>query len=118
MLKEQPSFYWRRNMACSFEEDANAKGHILEAVGVDNVLWATDYPHPDSTWPHSQEVVSNLFGGLSDVDRAKIAGGNAETAVQTGGAGGGLAAVTPVSLRRCGRSRCGPTPWGPSPAPS
>ena len=78
MLKEQPSFYWRRNMACSFEEDANAKGHILEAVGVDNVLWATDYPHPDSTWPHSQEVVSNLFGGLSDEHRAKIAGGNAE----------------------------------------
>ena len=78
MLKEQPSFYWRRNMACSFEEDANAKGHILEAVGVDNVLWATDYPHPDSTWPHSQEVVTNLFGDLSDGDRAKIAGGNAE----------------------------------------
>ena len=78
MLKEQPSFYWRRNMACSFEEDANAKGHILEAVGVDNVLWATDYPHPDSTWPHSQEVVSNLFGDLSNEHRAKIAGGNAE----------------------------------------
>ena len=78
MLKEQPSFYWRRNMACSFEEDVNAKGHILDAVGVDNVLWATDYPHTDSPWPHSQEVVSNLFGDLPDADRAKIAAENAE----------------------------------------
>ena len=45
---------------------------------MDTVLWATDGQHPDSTWPHSQEVVTNLFGDLSDGDRAKIAGGNAE----------------------------------------
>ena len=60
------------------KRDVNAKGHILDAVGVDNVLWATDYPHTDSPWPHSQEVVSNLFGDLPDADRAKIAAENAE----------------------------------------
>ena len=110
MLQEQPSFYWRRNMACSFEEDANAKGHILEAIGVDNVLWATDYPHPDSPWPHSQEVgvqpVRRPAGRGPGQDRRRERG----TAVQTGGAGGSLTAVSPVVLERCGSAPRGALP--------
>ena len=109
MLQEQPSFYWRRNMACSFEEDANAKGHILEAIGVNNVLWATDYPHPDSPWPHSQEVVSNCSrpaGRGPGQDRRRERG----TAVQTGGAGGSLTAS-----RRSYWNAVGAPPEGRSP---
>ena len=29
----------------------------LDRLGVDDAMWASDYPHPDSTWPESQKVV-------------------------------------------------------------
>jgi predicted TIM-barrel fold metal-dependent hydrolase len=44
---------------------------------VDNFLWASDYPHPEGSWPHSAEAIERQMGGLSDESRAKILGPNA-----------------------------------------
>ena len=38
---------------------------LLDEVGVDNVLFETDYPHSDSTWPHSREMAALQFGHLA-----------------------------------------------------
>jgi predicted TIM-barrel fold metal-dependent hydrolase len=76
MLKELPSSYWQSNMAATFEEDTFgvAQRHIL---GVDNLLWATDYPHPDSTWPDSQKVLDTHFSDVPIEEARQIIGGNA-----------------------------------------
>jgi predicted TIM-barrel fold metal-dependent hydrolase len=49
----------------------------LPTVGVDHVMFETDYPHGDGTWPDSQQVFSDVFGALSREDQAKIGHENA-----------------------------------------
>lgn len=74
-IKEKPSFYWHRNMAATFETD-HVGMRLLDLIGYENLMFATDYPHPDSTWPNSQKVVQEHFAGL-DRDKVElIASGN------------------------------------------
>lgn len=76
VLKEKPSFYWHRQMAATFEEDELGI-ELRELIGVENMMWATDYPHPDSTWPHSQEVISTHFDHIPIEEARLMIGGNA-----------------------------------------
>jgi predicted TIM-barrel fold metal-dependent hydrolase len=76
MLKEKPSFYWHRQLAFTFEEDEFGVAH-RHRLGVDNLMWATDYPHPDSTWPHSQQVIETHFRDVPVDEARRIIGGNA-----------------------------------------
>ncbi len=75
-LPKLPSEYWYANMAATFEEDVVGM-KLLDELGVDNVMWATDYPHPDSTWPVSQEVITEHFSGVEPGVMRRIVGGNA-----------------------------------------
>jgi len=75
MLEELPSTFWFRQCHATFEDDMVGM-EILDRIGVDNVLWASDYPHPDCTWPESQDVVVKHFAHLPDEDRDKIVFGN------------------------------------------
>jgi predicted TIM-barrel fold metal-dependent hydrolase len=75
-LREQPSHYWRTNMYASFEEDEFGVS-VRHEIGVENLLWATDYPHPDSTWPHSQQVIHDHFADVPVAEMQLIVGGNA-----------------------------------------
>jgi predicted TIM-barrel fold metal-dependent hydrolase len=43
-----------------------------EIVGVDNLMFATDYPHTASTWPHSMDVVERDTAALSAEERRKL----------------------------------------------
>ena len=74
-ISEKPSFYWHRNMAATFEQDL-AGIRLLDLLGIENLMWATDYPHPDSTWPRSQEILQNHFKDLPKDDVEAIASGN------------------------------------------
>jgi predicted TIM-barrel fold metal-dependent hydrolase len=74
-ISEKPSFYWHRNMAATFEQDL-AGIRLLDLLGIENLMWATDYPHPDSTWPRSREVLTNHFKDLPRDDIELIASGN------------------------------------------
>jgi predicted TIM-barrel fold metal-dependent hydrolase len=75
-LPKLPSEYWYSNMAATFEEDVVAM-KLLDELGVDNVMWATDYPHPDCTWPESQQVIHEHFDDMPPDVMRKIIGGNA-----------------------------------------
>ena len=75
-LPKLPSEYWYANMAATFEEDVVGM-KLLEELGVDNVMWATDYPHPDSTWPESQKVLHEHFDTVLPDTMRRIVGGNA-----------------------------------------
>jgi predicted TIM-barrel fold metal-dependent hydrolase len=71
-----PSDFFRRNVFISFQEDE--LGIQLRAhVGVENLLWGSDYPHAESTFPRSREIVDRILQGIPEVEQAQIAGGNA-----------------------------------------
>jgi predicted TIM-barrel fold metal-dependent hydrolase len=49
----------------------------LDAVGVDNVTFETDYPHSDSTWPHTKKVAEDIMRDLTQEEVDKICRTNA-----------------------------------------
>lgn len=72
-----PQEVWDRQFYATIEDDpaALATRHL---IGVDNLMWGSDYPHTDSTWPCSLEVIEEMFEGVSDEDREKITRRNVE----------------------------------------
>jgi predicted TIM-barrel fold metal-dependent hydrolase len=74
--KEAPSHYWRTNISYTFMRDRTA---ILarDIIGVDRLMWSSDFPHGDSTWPDSQAVIDEQFEGVSDADQRAILHDNA-----------------------------------------
>jgi predicted TIM-barrel fold metal-dependent hydrolase len=46
-------------------------------IGVDNLMWGSDYPHAESTWPRSRQVLEAILEGVPEAERQKIAGANA-----------------------------------------
>jgi predicted TIM-barrel fold metal-dependent hydrolase len=52
--------------------------HCLDLIGEDNVMCETDYPHSDTTWPHSIQSAMKLIGHLPKVTQHKLLRGNAE----------------------------------------
>jgi predicted TIM-barrel fold metal-dependent hydrolase len=48
-----------------------------ERIGIDNILLEADYPHCDSTWPHTQRTIEEEIGGLPADDIRKITWENA-----------------------------------------
>jgi predicted TIM-barrel fold metal-dependent hydrolase len=76
VISEPPSFYWYRQGHATFIED-HAGVKLRYEAGLENVMWSSDYPHSDSTWPRSREVVEEHFGGVPDVERKKIVHENA-----------------------------------------
>ena len=63
-------------MAATFQEDEFGIKN-RHGVGIENLMWATDYPHPDSTWPHSQQVIHTHFHAVPLEETLKMIGGNA-----------------------------------------
>ena len=75
-LQLRPSEYFRRQVWATFQKDAAGLA-LLEAIGEDRVMWASDYPHPDSTWPHSREVIARQMGHLPAATVRKVTCDNA-----------------------------------------
>ena len=46
-------------------------------MGVDNIMWSTDYPHHGNDWPYSRKVIEETMGNLPAEERHKIVAGNA-----------------------------------------
>lgn len=62
-LAAKPSEIFRRQVFATFEEEPLGP-QLIPLLGPDNFMWASDYPHPDSTFPHSREAVASAFAGL------------------------------------------------------
>ena len=56
-LPELPSTYFARQVFATYEEDELGL-ELIARIGADNVMWASDYPHGDSTWPHSSKALT------------------------------------------------------------
>ena len=69
------TYYYRQMYGCFFDDEVGLE--MLDRVGVSNVTFETDYPHSDSTWPHTKEVAQKLMGHLPDDVIRKLVRGNA-----------------------------------------
>jgi predicted TIM-barrel fold metal-dependent hydrolase len=75
-VPEPPStYYFQHVFGCFFDDQHGLDS--LDAVGVDNITFETDYPHSDSTWPHTKDVAQKLMGHLDDETVWKLVRGNA-----------------------------------------
>jgi predicted TIM-barrel fold metal-dependent hydrolase len=75
-ISEPPSFYWHRNMSGTIIIDRSGIA-LRHAVGVDNIMWSSDYPHHGNDWPYSRRVIDDTMGQIDRSERARIVGGNA-----------------------------------------
>jgi len=75
-VRQPPSQYYRDHVYGCFFDDAHGL-ESLESVGVDNITFETDYPHSDSTWPHTREIAEKLTKNLDDDTIYKIMRANA-----------------------------------------
>jgi predicted TIM-barrel fold metal-dependent hydrolase len=70
-----PSEHFRRQVFATFEEEPNAS-RFVPMIGATSCMWASDYPHTDSTFPESQRAIADTLGSLSDADRQAIVATN------------------------------------------
>jgi predicted TIM-barrel fold metal-dependent hydrolase len=75
-LKMKPSEYFRRQCFTSFEPDETRLGEVIASIGADRVLFASDYPHWDATFPGVTQVILGRADLTAEVKR-KIMGENA-----------------------------------------
>jgi predicted TIM-barrel fold metal-dependent hydrolase len=75
-LDDKPSSYFHRQMHLTFVDDPRGLQQRHE-LGVDRIMWSTDFPHPATSWPTSQAVVEKNFAGIPDEERDLIVAGNA-----------------------------------------
>jgi predicted TIM-barrel fold metal-dependent hydrolase len=75
-LTMAPSAYLRRQVWATFQIDY-AGLRLLDVIGDDRVMWASDYPHADSTWPESQRAIAENFKAVPAESRRRILCDNA-----------------------------------------
>jgi predicted TIM-barrel fold metal-dependent hydrolase len=70
-ISELPSDYFWRNVYATFFNDA-VGGRNLDWCGIGRFMWSSDYPHGNTTWPHSREVIERDLGHLPGDARSKL----------------------------------------------
>ncbi len=75
-LKERPSLYFQRQVRGTFIEDPVGVRE-RHTIGLGVIMWSNDYPHSDSTWPHSRKAIDEHFAGVPEAERHQIVAGNA-----------------------------------------
>jgi predicted TIM-barrel fold metal-dependent hydrolase len=76
VLPEPPSTYYYGRVYGCFTADRHGL-FSLEFVGPDNICFETDYPHTDTTWPHTHEYVEKMLTGYDEETAYKVLRGNA-----------------------------------------
>lgn len=71
----RPSDFFHRNVFLSFQED-DIGIRLRDVIGVDNIMWGSDYPHSESTFPRSREILEQILAGVPENERARIVGEN------------------------------------------
>jgi predicted TIM-barrel fold metal-dependent hydrolase len=76
-MKLAPSEYFRRQCWVSFEIDEPTLPSLLAHVGADRVVWGSDYPHHDATFPGAVARLRETIGPLPAPERDRVLGENA-----------------------------------------
>lgn len=76
-LKSRPSEYFRRQVALGASCMPRREAELRHRIGMDNILWGSDFPHPEGTWPLTAPQMRETFAGLPEDEIAAMLGGNA-----------------------------------------
>ncbi len=76
-MKLMPSEYFARQCWISFEVDEHTLPVLAPLVGTDRIVWGTDYPHPDCTFPGMVKELRDQIATLPQADQDRILGQNA-----------------------------------------
>jgi predicted TIM-barrel fold metal-dependent hydrolase len=66
-----PSEYWKRNFRVTFEDDPLGI-MTRDFIGTSTMMWGSDYPHGDSIFPHSQQVLSEILSDCTPEERYEL----------------------------------------------
>ena len=71
----EPSTYMDQVYGTFLEDHAGVNNRNLK--GARNIMWSSDYPHSETTWPHSREAIARSFKDVPEVEKEKLVSGNA-----------------------------------------
>ena len=75
-LPEAPSYYWKRQGYSTFQQEFVSLDQV-ERIGVNNIMWGSDYPHQDGVFPDSRKAIQEGLGHLPEDVLRKIVCENA-----------------------------------------
>jgi predicted TIM-barrel fold metal-dependent hydrolase len=93
-LSRKPSDYFRRNVFLGASCMPRREVDLRHAIGLENIMWGSDYPHPEGSWPETEKQMVESFAGVPESELAAMLGGNA---ARVYGFDGG--ALAPVAAR-------------------
>jgi len=73
-LARMPKEYMYEQVYTTFQHDPSAI-QAMAAMGYTNILWGSDYPHVEGTYPVTQQILSELFADVSEEVRYRITQG-------------------------------------------
>jgi predicted TIM-barrel fold metal-dependent hydrolase len=73
--KHNPTYYWENHMCASFVLDPLGL-ELVDRIGVDRVMWSTDFPHNESTYGYSNESLATVVNTVGSESAAAIVDGN------------------------------------------
>jgi predicted TIM-barrel fold metal-dependent hydrolase len=76
--------YWDEHMYASFMVDPLGL-ELIDRIGVDRVLWSSDYPHNESTFGYSEQSLASVVAALGPEDAVKVVSTNVERFLGIGG---------------------------------
>ena len=75
-LSMKPSELWRRQGYSTYQREPSV-GVMIPLIGEDNIMWGSDYPHPDGIWPDSRKWIAEDLAGVTPAVQRKIVCENA-----------------------------------------
>ncbi|MBK7727193.1 MAG: amidohydrolase [Gammaproteobacteria bacterium] len=76
-LSLSPSDYFRRNVGIGQSCMPRSDADLRHEIGLEQLMWGSDYPHPEGSWPKTKPHLQKTFSGLPDYDIAQMLGENA-----------------------------------------
>jgi predicted TIM-barrel fold metal-dependent hydrolase len=72
VTKKKASEYWATNcyLGASFPGPEDAA--LFESIGLDTVMWGSDYPHNEGTYPKTRESLRAAFSGWDEKNLRRI----------------------------------------------
>ena len=76
-LSKSPVEYFDENCAIGASPVNRVEIGRRYAIGIDNIMWGNDFPHPEGTWPHTRVNLKETFGDVPTDETARMLGANA-----------------------------------------
>ena len=76
-LTMKPSEYFRRNVRVGSSAMSRREAERRHEIGLETMMWGTDYPHPEGSWPITEKILKETFHGLPQDEIGMLLGGNA-----------------------------------------